>query len=143
MLYLVVERLLKDKFNILAHDSTLIKSNVTLLGLYNHIYNLYSGVYQHKGLVGIYNLRKNILYQIRTLKIPAPSKKSKSKENGMITERLLKKSYSDLLIYKDILTKIRFSMELFTSLYRSTYYNNSFNECSFYTSVRPFFLLFN
>lgn len=113
LVYLIVEKLLKGKFSILM-DSPLIKPNVTLLSLYNHIYNLYLTVYKEKGLVGIYKLRKQIINQISTIQLPAPSKKSKNKEGGIITEGMLKRSYTDLIVFKDILTKIRFSLELFT-----------------------------
>ena len=81
-------------------ETTLIKSGVTLSGLYEHLYNIYTIELKEHGLIGVYRYRNRILEEIRSLS-PLMFKI----RNRTLDETTFKESFRYLNIFKEILLK--------------------------------------
>ena len=87
--------------------------NVTLHQLFNWIYEKYSTVYKEEGLKGVNNLRKELLNELQALNWSMFTKvKHKDGDDtlGTISEYKLGKAFKHLIIYKDIITKVKYTV---------------------------------
>lgn len=109
LIFLYLDFMLGAKFNAIKTKSTLLSSGVTLSSLYNHIVNIYHVEYKEKGLVGVYKLRQSVLAQINDLNISKFYKKE-----GKFDDAELQTSMKQLYIFKDILSNIKYTIELLT-----------------------------
>lgn len=93
-------------FNDIKSKTSLEDNNITLSHLFEHIYNSYKTELQEKGLVGLWRLRKEVLANINSMNWPLIHSRHKT-----LSEETLLEYASKLKVFKDLLTKIKYTVE--------------------------------
>jgi hypothetical protein len=107
----LVTLLIRRKFELLKKQTTLVDSKVTIQSLFNHIYNVYHLELKESGLMGVMRLRRQILDEINSLNVLMFKPKN---SKGMLDSLDLKDSFKHLKCYRDILYKVKLTVELLT-----------------------------
>jgi hypothetical protein len=93
-------------FNTIISKTSLEDNNITLSHLFEHIYNSYKTELQEKGLVGLWRLRREVLANINSMNWPLIHSRHKT-----LSEETLLEYASKLKVFKDLLTKIKYTVE--------------------------------
>lgn len=109
-----------SKFNEIQSKTTLLTTGTSLTGLLKHILNVYQTELNDKGLVGLYKLRRIILAQINELSISKFWNRDRK-----LDELELQASLKQLYIFKDILSNIRYSVEMLMLIKSIIYFISS------------------
>lgn len=109
LIFLYLDYRFGAKFNSIKSKTSLLSTNANLSDLFNHVVNLYHVEYKEKGLSGIYKLRQSVLAQINGLTISKFWHKDRKLEDAE-----LQSSLKSLYIFKDVLSNIKYTIELLT-----------------------------
>lgn len=109
LIFLYLDYRFGAKFNSIKSKTSLLSTSANLSDLFNHVVNLYSVEYKEKGLTGIYKLRQSVLAQINGLTISKFWHKDRKLEDAE-----LQSSLKSLYIFKDVLSNIKYTIELLT-----------------------------
>ena len=109
-----------SKFNDIKNKTTLLTTGTSLVGLLNHILNVYQTELNDKGLVGLFKLRRIILSQIDGLNMSKFWHRDRK-----LDELELQASLKHLYIFKDILSNMRYSIEMFMLIKSIIYFISS------------------